>query len=184
VDNTFLDGQAVATAPQRTDWASLLRSAISLSVEPEMPPTTKSSSSSEYDGCDCPVLDPLDLEDLHSIRIRILLRAAAVKDGWHPQYGVGLAEFVRGRMSSTSFGRTGKQKQLFTNYRNAILNPTYNLKTRGDKAAHEATAVQIKRAVEWKTAAGKHKFLRDLFQVIVGMDVEDVGDETDEVIVG
>ena len=135
-------------------------------------------------GCGCPVLHPQDIDDLHHIRIRILLRAAAAKNGWKSYYGTALTDFVRDTMSMTTFGKTEKRKKLFTDYRNAMVNPQNNINARGDTAAQQATVVQIKRAVEWKTAAGRHQFLKDLFRAIVGMELEEVDDETDRLVLG
>ncbi|KAF8464476.1 hypothetical protein BDZ91DRAFT_783679 [Kalaharituber pfeilii] len=203
---THPDGQAVNTRPKPTSWAALLSPPNWTSAPgPVVPPAqvatssnsggksfyhefvsaeSKSSSGSTVEPSDSPTLDPVDLDTLHHIRIRILLRAAAAKDGWHPQLGISLADFVRDNMSVTTFGKTEKRKKLFTDYRNAMVNPQNNIKTRGDIAAHRATVAQIKRAVEWKTAAGKHQFLKDLFRAVVGLELDQVDDETDRSLNG
>ncbi|KAF8430963.1 hypothetical protein BGX38DRAFT_1230281, partial [Terfezia claveryi] len=133
-----------------------------------------------YD-CSCLALDPQDLDDLHHIRLRILLRRAAIQHGWHNGHSTSFRDFVR-EMSPSSFGKSEKRRKLFANYRNAVINPQNNIKDRGDIAAHQGTLAQIKRAVEWKTEGGKHQFLTDLFHAVTGKQLGQVDEGCDGVI--
>lgn len=201
--------QSTSTTPHSADpaprptWASLLsvRQAVAMarSVTSEQPSCASTARSALDDGavsvsgsdagfatacdCNCPALDPRDLEDLHHIRLRILLRTAAIKHGWHTGHNMSLRDFVREEMSPTSFGKTEKRKKLFMDYRNAMLNPQNNIKDRGDMAAHEGTVMQIKRAVEWRTMEGKHQFLKDLFRAVTGKELGQVAEDCDQVLV-
>ncbi|KAF8464478.1 hypothetical protein BDZ91DRAFT_729939 [Kalaharituber pfeilii] len=188
------DGPALIMPPMPKSWGSLLSPPNRVSApRPPVSPAhsaniagnsllaaeSKPSLKSTCEPSDNQTLDQVDVDDLNHIRIRILLRAAAAKDGWHPQLGISLADFVRNTMSATTFGKTTKCKKLFMDYRSAVVDPQNNIKVHGDMAAHCATAAQIKRAVEWKTAAGKHQYLKDLFRAVTGLELDQVDDETD-----
>jgi len=198
--------QSTSATPHSADplphptWASLLSvhqaAAVAGSVASEQPScasaTARSAlgdraiSGSRSDAgfataCDCN-FDPQDVEALHHIRLRILLRTAAMKGGWYTGHSMSLRDFVREEMSPLSFGKSEKRKKLFMDYRNAILNPQNNIKDRGDMVAHEGTVMQIKRAVEWRTVDGKHVFLRELFRAVTGKELKQVVEDCDRVL--
>ena len=191
-------------APRSTTWASLLRTTVSQRVARSVTSERESCVSTTApnavdDGavsvsgsevgfatardCNCPALDARDLDDLHHIRLRILLRIAAIQHGWHNGHSMSLRDFVRDEMSPTSFGKSEKRRKLFADYRNAMLNPQNNIKDRGDLAAHQGTVAQIKRAVEWRTEGGKHQFLRELFRALIGKELGQVDEGCEQVIV-
>ncbi|KAF8422982.1 hypothetical protein EV426DRAFT_604657 [Tirmania nivea] len=199
--------QSSSTISHRADrshrpatWASLLTTIAPRAVASERPSCPSTTARSALDDgpvsvtgsdagfatacdCNCVALDGSDLDDLHHIRLRILLRTAAIQQGWNNGHSMSLRDFVRDEMSPISFGKSEKRRKLFMDYRNAMLNPQNNIKDRGDMAAHEGTVAQIKRAVEWKTVGGKHQFLRDLFRAVIGREIGQVDDGCDEVIV-
>ncbi|RPB28638.1 hypothetical protein L211DRAFT_401118 [Terfezia boudieri ATCC MYA-4762] len=186
--------------PRHTTWASILTASVTArSVASEHPSCASGTARSAMDhgavsvsgsdagfttacDCNCPALDPQDLDYLHHIRLRILLRTAAIQRGWHNGHNMSFRDYVRS-MSLSSFGKSEKRIKLFMDYRNAVLNPQNNIKERGDIAAHQGTLAQIKRAVEWKTEGGKHQFLTDLFHAVTGKQLGLVDEGCDEVIV-
>jgi len=198
--------RSAGLALRPTTWASLLTTSVSQgkpvarSVASERPSCASATVRSALDDgavsisgsdagfatacdCNCPALDTGDLDDLHHIRLRILLRTAAIQHGWHNGHSMSLRDFVREEMSPTSFGKSEKRRKLFADYRNAMLNPQNNIKDRGDMAAHQGTVAQIKRAVEWRTEGGKHQFLRELFRALIGKELGQIDEGCDQVIV-
>lgn len=101
--------------------------------------------------------------------IRALVMKAAVHNGFQPNGVQVLSTFTKS-LSSDAFGSLSWQTSLLRNYKRLVaFDPGF----RNIEPQHQASAIDIARAVQAIALNGSHSWLQDLYRLVFGFCVEE-----------
>ena len=121
------------------------------------------------------------VEDTNITRIKALMVKAAMNIGFNrdPAAADGasgvasLQTFVKG-LPTGSFGSLPSHATLLQNYKNLVLGDTSFRSPASLPRGKRFSAVDVAKSVGWMTQrSGQYNFLRDLFRLVFGIQVED-----------
>lgn len=116
------------------------------------------------------------LEDINVTRIKILIVKAAMNIGYNRgnnDSGASLQAFVK-TLPIGSFGSLPSHATLLQSYKGMVLNdstfrPTATLPPRGKRVG----SLEIAKSVSFMMRSGQHSFLRDLYRLVFGFQLDD-----------
>lgn len=119
-------------------------------------------------------------EDLNLTRLKILILKAAMNVGYSrnsPPSSNGaettLQTFVKA-LPSGSFGSLQPHVTLLTSYRALVMSdPTFRSANSLPPSGKKASAVDVAKSVSWMMRSGQYAFLKDLFKMVFGFQVEE-----------
>jgi hypothetical protein len=131
------------------------------------------------------------IEDLNITRIKILIVKAAMNTGFNrekaPSDGVGgassLQAFVKS-LKTGSFGALPGHATLLQNYKNLVLaDSAFRSQAGLPHRGKRASAADIAKSVTWMMShSSQYNFLRDLFKLVFGFQLEDADTRKNMVI--
>ena len=116
-------------------------------------------------------------EDINLTRLKILILKAAMNVGFSraPQSGgpATLQNFVKA-LATGSFGSLPNQATLLTAYRSLVLSdPAFRSGNSLPALGMKASAVDVAKSVKWMMRSGQYTFLKDLFRLVFGFQIEE-----------
>lgn len=162
-----------SNGPQKWSSSSSTLSGYSQAASSASETTTSSTST---------IINPPD-EDPRLTCLKLLIVKAALDTGFqrpspHPHHSSvnkpNLATYVK-TLPSNAFGTAPWQTLLLENYKKLVASdPTF----RSAGPIRRADVSDVGRAVNWMVGSGRYAWLRDLFRLVVGYQVEDLSNNT------
>jgi hypothetical protein len=120
-------------------------------------------------------------EDVNLTRLKILILKAAMNVGFTRPTPTSnpakndLQNFVKS-LQPGSFGSLPAHTQLLTAYRNLVLgDPTFRNAHTLPAMGRKANAADVAKSVGWMTNSGRYEFLKDLYRLVFGFQIEEAG---------
>jgi hypothetical protein len=110
-------------------------------------------------------------EDVNLTRFKILIVKAAMISGFERNTSMSLSTYVKS-LSTNAFGNAPWQVSLLDNYRKLVTTQPV-LRAPVNLPPRRATATEIARSCIWMMRSGKHNWLRDLYRMVFGFQLEE-----------